>query len=164
VRRPARAFVAVCCAGALSACATSAGVSRPAGAAAGRPSAPTSQAVVRSALSLRGTPYRFGGTTPESGFDCSGFVAYVLARNGMAMPRSTAEQFAVGKPVAHDRMRPGDLIFFATAGPGATHVGIVTDAGRGEFVHAPADGSRVRVDRFDAEYWRRRWVGARRVF
>ena len=124
----------------------------------------TPGAAVQSALSLLNTSYRFGGTTPQSGFDCSGFVAYVMGLHAVSLPRSAAEQYAVGAPVTRNRLKPGDLIFFTTTGPGPTHVGIVTDAAQAEFVHAPADGSRVRVDRFDADYWRRRWVGARRVF
>jgi len=120
-------------------------------------------AVVRSALSLRGTPYRFGGSTPESGFDCSGLVAHVLARQSITVPRSVAEQFGTGTPVTWDQLQPGDLVFFSTLGPGATHVGIVTDATRAEFVHAPADGASVRTDRFDMPYWRSRFVGARRL-
>jgi cell wall-associated NlpC family hydrolase len=127
-------------------------------------SLPTSQSVVQSALSLLGAPYRFGGTTPQGGFDCSGFVAYVMAQHAVALPRTTAEQFGTGRPVPRDRMQPGDLIFFTTDGPGATHVGIVVDAGQAEFVHAPKGGASVRVERFDTDYWRRRWVGARRVF
>jgi cell wall-associated NlpC family hydrolase len=121
-------------------------------------------AVVQSSLSLRGTPYRFGGSTPAQGFDCSGLVAYVMAEQSIQMPRSVAEQFAAGAPVAWDRLRRGDLVFFSTIGPGATHVGIVTDPDRVEFVHAPADGASVRVERFDAPYWRNRFVGARRIF
>ena len=121
-------------------------------------------AVVQSALSLRGTPYRFGGSTPAQGLDCSGLVAYVMAGQSIQMPRSVAEQFDVGAPVTWERLRRGDLVFFSTVGAGATHVGIVTDTDRVEFVHAPADGASVRVERLDAPYWRTRFVGARRVF
>jgi cell wall-associated NlpC family hydrolase len=121
-------------------------------------------AVVQSALSLRGTPYRFGGSTPAQGLDCSGLVAYVMAEHAIQMPRSVAEQFGVGAPVTWEQLRRGDLVFFSTIGAGATHVGIVTDTDRVEFVHAPADGASVRVERFDAPYWRTRFVGARRVF
>ena len=121
-------------------------------------------AVVQSALSLRGTPYRFGGSTPAQGLDCSGLVAYVMAEHAVQLPRSVAEQFEAGAPVTWQRLRRGDLVFFSTIGAGATHVGIVTDTDRVEFVHAPADGASVRVERFDAPYWRTRFVGARRVF
>lgn len=124
---------------------------------------PLNVAIVESALSLRGTAYRFGGTTPDSGFDCSGFVAYVLAMHAVAVPRLVSDQFAAGRSVQRDQVRAGDLVFFSTTGPGPTHVGIVTNEERAEFVHAPADGSVVRIDRFDAAYWRTRWVGARRL-
>ena len=124
----------------------------------------TADAVVESALLLRGTPYRLGGTNPETGFDCSGFVAYVLGQHALEVPRTAAEQFDSGRPVAPEDLRPGDLVFFSTTGPGPTHVGIVVETSAGlEFVHAPTDGSRVRVERFDTAYWRRRWIGARRV-
>ncbi len=173
-----RVVVVVSCLGFASACASSgarpgpapfprSAGSSPAARVTPRVAAPAltpAQAVVESALSLRGTPYRFGGTTPESGFDCSGFVEYVMGLHAVSLPRLVAEQFTAGEPVARNRLQPGDLVFFSTTGRGPTHVGIVTDVAQAEFVHAPADGSRVRVDRFDAEYWRSRWVGARRVF
>ena len=99
------------------------------------------------ALSLLGTKYRFGGETPEGGLDCSGFVRYVLRQHSADVPRTVAEQFVVGHPVAQDQIQPGDLVFFTTTGPGATHVGIVVNTGtRWDFVHAPADGSVVRVE------------------
>jgi cell wall-associated NlpC family hydrolase len=121
-------------------------------------------AVIETALDLRGTPYRFGGTTPESGFDCSGFVAYVFGMHGIQVPRSVAEQYEAGVSVRADRLRNGDLVFFTTIGPGATHVGIVTDAAQGLFAHSPSDGSTVRVDRLDNAYWRARLIGVRRLF
>lgn len=111
------------------------------------------------ALSLRGAPYRNGGSTPE-GFDCSGFVQYVFGRHGLAMPRETREQFRVGRSVKRDDLAPGDLVFFSTVGPGASHVGIVI--GGDQFVHAPSTRGVVRVERLSAEYWNRRFIGARR--
>ena len=80
-------------------------------------------AVVGTALSLRGAPYRNGGSDP-SGFDCSGFVAYVFAQQGLYMPRTVSEQYAQGQPVGPDAVAPGDLVFFSTVAPGASHVGI----------------------------------------
>ena len=122
-------------------------------------------AVLQSAFDLLGTKYRFGGETPESGFDCSGFVSYVLRQHGVELPRTVAEQFAAGRSVAQDEIQPGDLVFFTTTGPGATHVGLVVTSGsRYEFIHAPADGASVRIERFDTGYWQQRWLGARRVF
>jgi cell wall-associated NlpC family hydrolase len=126
---------------------------------------PLGTAVGETARSLVGIPYRLGGHTPREGFDCSGLVWYALAQHQIVMPRTVAEQYSIGAPVAADDLQPGDLIFFSTIGPGATHVGIVLDAaGTGTFVHAPSEGGAVRVERFDTSYWQSRYVGARRVF
>lgn len=119
-------------------------------------------AVVDTALRLRGTRYAAGGDNPRTGFDCSGFVQYVLAQHAIAAPRTAAEQHRSGRPVAAADLQPGDLVFFSTIAPGPSHVGIVVSPA-GEFVHAPADGGVVRVERWDTDYWRRRWFGARRV-
>lgn len=116
--------------------------------------------IVADALDLRGVPYRNGGTTPQ-GFDCSGLVAYVLARHGLEMPRQTRAQFRVGRNVDRDEIQPGDLVFFSTVASGASHVGIAVDAD--EFVHAPSSKGVVRVERLTLPYWSRRYVGARRV-
>jgi len=116
-------------------------------------------AVAGTALSLRGAPYRNGGTTPE-GFDCSGFVQYVYGLHGVAVPRETREQFRLGRHLRRDDLVPGDLVFFTTVAPGASHVGIVI--GADQFVHAPSERGVVRVERLSAEYWNRRYVGARR--
>jgi cell wall-associated NlpC family hydrolase len=112
------------------------------------------------ALSLRGAPYRNGGVDP-SGFDCSGFVRYVYHQHGVAMPRETREQFRVGRTVDRDRLEPGDLVFFSTVAPGASHVGIVI--GGDQFVHAPSERGVVRVDNLGSAYWSTRFIGAKRV-
>lgn len=115
--------------------------------------------VLSTALDLLGTPYRLGGTDP-SGFDCSGFVQFVLARHAVSMPRTVIQQFGVGAP-SRD-VEAGDLVFFRTAGRRASHVGIAID---GEsFVHAPSSRGVVRIERLDAPYWASRYLGARRVF
>jgi cell wall-associated NlpC family hydrolase len=111
-------------------------------------------------LSLRGTPYRNGGADP-SGFDCSGFVRYVFAQHGLAVPRTVEEQFRAGGSVAPTDLRAGDLVFFTTIAPGASHVGIVV--GGDSFVHAPSSSGVVRVERFGSGYWASRLVGARRL-
>jgi len=130
----------------------------------GRPAvASAGGAAVDLALSFVGTPYRYGGATPDSGFDCSGLIVYVMAAQDIAMPRLVQDQYRVGIPVAPAELRAGDLVFFTTTGPGPTHVGIVSNVERREFVHAPTSGSSVRIDRLDAEYWHRNWIGARRV-
>ena len=113
------------------------------------------------ALSLRGAPYRNGGIDPATGFDCSGFVRYVYQQHGVPMPREVREQFRVGKTVDRDRLEPGDLVFFSTVAPGASHVGIVI--GGDQFVHAPSERGVVRVENLSSQYWASRFVGAKRV-
>jgi cell wall-associated NlpC family hydrolase len=117
-------------------------------------------ALVGTALELRGTPYRDGGTDPR-GFDCSGFTQYVFAKHGLALPRGTRDQFRQGSNVRPDDLEPGDLLFFTTTGPGASHVGIAV--GIDQFVHAPSSTGVVRVDRLSSGYWSQRFIGARRV-
>ena len=126
---------------------------------------PAVDAILESARSLVGTPYRFGGASPADGFDCSGLVSYVARLHGILLPRIVSDQFAAGQAIDRSSLVPGDLVFYSTVGPGATHVGIVLESnGTLRFIHAPADGSSVRVERFDTPYWESRWVGARRVF
>jgi cell wall-associated NlpC family hydrolase len=117
-------------------------------------------AITSTALSLRGTAYRNGGADP-SGFDCSGFVYYVFAQHGLAVPRSVLEQSRAGRPVTQDQLEPGDLLFFSTVSAGPSHVAIAI--GGDEFVHAPSSVGQVRVERLSALYWASRFVGARRV-
>lgn len=117
-------------------------------------------AVVSLALALRGTPYRNGGSDP-AGFDCSGFVQWVYAQQGTAIPREVRRQYRTGREIDSDEVRPGDLVFFETVSPGASHVGIAL--GGGEFVHAPSSRGVVRIERYTSGYWADRWVGARRV-
>jgi cell wall-associated NlpC family hydrolase len=116
--------------------------------------------VTGTALSLRGAPYKNGGSDP-SGFDCSGFVRYVFSQHGVAVPRTVTEQFHAGKPVDQQHVEAGDLVFFATVAPGASHVGIAI--GGDEFIHAPSGAGQVKVERMSAPYWAARFVGARRV-
>jgi cell wall-associated NlpC family hydrolase len=117
-------------------------------------------AVVSLALSLRGTPYRNGGSD-LAGFDCSGFVQWVFAQQGLALPREVKQQYRVGRDIDTGDVKAGDLVFFETVSPGASHVGIAL--GGGEFVHAPSSRGVVRVERYTTGYWADRWVGARRV-
>jgi cell wall-associated NlpC family hydrolase len=117
-------------------------------------------ALVGTALSFRGVPYRNGGTDP-SGFDCSGFTQYVFGRYGIALAREVREQFKQGQPIVPAEVAPGDLLFFATTDPGPSHVGIAL--GGDEFVHAPSSTGVVRVERLGSSYWAPRFLGARRV-
>jgi cell wall-associated NlpC family hydrolase len=127
--------------------------SRPAGPAAG-------YAIAGTALSFRGSPYRNGGADP-SGFDCSGFIWYVFNAHGIRVPRTVTGLFSQGFDVTPDALEAGDLVFFSTEAPGASHVGMVI--GGDSFVHAPSSRGQVRVERISASYWSSRYVGARRV-
>jgi len=118
-------------------------------------------ALSSTALSLRGAPYRNGGVDPANGFDCSGFVRYVYQQHGVPMPRAVREQFRVGKSIDRSRLEAGDLVFFSTVAPGASHVGIMI--GGDQFVHAPSERGVVRVENLSAQYWASRYLGARRV-
>lgn len=119
-------------------------------------------AVTLRALSLVGTPYRYGGNTPESGFDCSGLVNYVYRDMlDLALPRSSRELAAQQGPrLPPERLASGDLVFFGRGGQ-VTHVGIYV--GEGRFVHAPSSGGTVRLDRLDGAYWKDHYTGTRRV-
>jgi cell wall-associated NlpC family hydrolase len=119
-----------------------------------------SYALTGTALSLRGIPYRNGGTDPK-GFDCSGFTQYVFAQYGISIPREVREQFRVGTTVQADQLVAGDLLFFATTDPGASHVAI--SLGGDEFVHAPSSTGVVRVEHLGSSYWSPRFLGARRI-
>ena len=119
-------------------------------------------AVLMRALSLVGTPYRYGGNTPEGGFDCSGLVDYVFRDMlDLRLPR-TARELAgwEGPRIAPERLATADLVFFGNAGQ-VSHVGIYV--GEGRFVHAPSTGGTVRLDRLDGPYWRDHYTGSRRV-
>ena len=112
------------------------------------------------AISLVGTPYRYGGNTPDTGFDCSGLIGHVyLTRARIPAPRTVASLVNWGQPVAPDTVRTGDLVVFAQGGA-ATHAGIYVGAGR--FVHAPSTGGEVRLDQLTSKYWSRQPVSFRR--
>jgi cell wall-associated NlpC family hydrolase len=123
---------------------------------------PTLPGVLRTAYDLRGINYRLGGEYPSDGFDCSGFVRYVFTRHHIDVPRTVAEQFVVGSKVNLKNVQQGDLVFFSTTAPGASHVGLAID--QGTFIHAPGAGGVVRVERLDTPYWHDRVVGVRRIF
>jgi cell wall-associated NlpC family hydrolase len=114
------------------------------------------------ALSLADTPYRYGGNSSESGFDCSGFVQYVYRNTlGIRLPRTSAEMSRAGEPLDASQLRPGDLVFFNTRQRPFSHVGIYV--GEQRFVHSPSSGKAIMVVSMREKYWRSRYDGARRV-
>ena len=119
-------------------------------------------AVLMRAISLVGTPYRWGGNTPEGGFDCSGLVNYVFRDMlDVRLPRTSRELFGLQGPrIAPGQLAGGDLVFFGSGGA-VSHVGIYV--GEGRFVHAPNSGGTVRLDRLDGSWWREHYTGARRL-
>jgi cell wall-associated NlpC family hydrolase len=119
--------------------------------------------VLMRAIGLVGTPYRYGGNSPEGGFDCSGLVDFVfLDAAGLSLPRSTQELVELTAPeVDRDELQPGDLVFFSPRGRQVSHIGIYV--GEGRFVHAPSQGGTVRLDSLESEYWRHAYRGAKRV-
>jgi cell wall-associated NlpC family hydrolase len=123
--------------------------------------ASTSSEALMTAMGLLGVPYRYGGASPERGFDCSGLVYYVLRQSGAEVPRLTSEQYAQTLPVSSAELRPGDLVFFRTEGYSVSHVGIYL--GDEQFIHAPSSGRTVTIERLDVPYWHQRFVRGGRI-
>ncbi len=114
------------------------------------------------AMSLADTPYRYGGNSASSGFDCSGFVGHVYRQTlGVSLPRTARDISRVGTPVSRSDLRPGDLVFYNTLRASFSHVGIYI--GDGKFVHSPKSGDRVRTEQMQMRYWQERFDGARRI-
>jgi len=121
----------------------------------------TSDLVV-TAIGFLGVPYRRGGNTAESGFDCSGFVRAMYNETvGHMLPRRAEEQAAATEKIDRSQLKPGDLVFFNTMRRAFSHVGIYV--GEGKFIHSPRSGAQVRVEDMNGSYWQRRFDGARRV-
>jgi cell wall-associated NlpC family hydrolase len=113
------------------------------------------------AISLVGTPYRYGGNTPQSGFDCSGLIGHVYAsRAGVKAPRTVTALNDWGQPVPAAQVRTGDLVLFSQGLGAATHAGIYV--GEGRFVHAPSSGGEVRLELLSAKHWARQQLSYRR--
>lgn len=115
--------------------------------------------ILSESMQYIGVPYVFGGTTPN-GFDCSGYVQYVFAHAGVSLPRTADVQFEYGTPVMSGELMPGDLVFFSTYAPGASHVGIYL--GDRQFINASSSRG-VSVASLDSSYWGSCYIGARRV-
>ncbi|MBA2475333.1 MAG: C40 family peptidase, partial [Actinobacteria bacterium] len=113
--------------------------------------------VVGIAMGYLGTPYRWGGSSPSTGFDCSGFIMYVYAQIGVSLPHNAAAQYGLGSPVSKDALEPGDLVFF----DGLGHNGIYI--GGGQFIHSPHTGDVVKISGLGDSWYASTYVGARRL-
>ena len=117
-------------------------------------------ALLATAKQYIGVPYQFGGTTPK-GFDCSGYLQYVFAKNGLNIPRLADEQYNLGlRTTSIGQLEPGDLVFFTTYTAGVSHCGIYL--GDGQFIHTSSSRG-VRIDNLSAEYWKPRYVGGKHI-
>ena len=120
------------------------------------------QRLLRGAMALLGTPYRWGGTSPDGGFDCSGLVNYVFRTAlGIELPRVSRDMARDGEVIERGALVAGDLVFFSRRGKRIDHVGIYV--GNGRFVHAPRTGKDVMVSQLDTGYWSGKYMQARRV-
>ena len=125
---------------------------------------PAAEDVLFRALGLVGTPYRWGGNTPDSGFDCSGLIGFVFRdAAGISLPRTTRELIVMrAQDVSEQNLQTGDLLFFATGGGSqVSHAGIYV--GEGRFVHAPQTGGTVKLDTLSKAYWQNAYLSAKRV-
>jgi cell wall-associated NlpC family hydrolase len=118
--------------------------------------------ILMSAFSLTGIKYTYGGSSPETGFDCSGFVRYVFQQAAnLTLPHGARALSQLGRQIPLDQLRPGDLVFFNTLKSAFSHVGIYV--GDGRFIHAPSSGGSIHIVSMNDEYWSKRFNGARRL-
>lgn len=118
------------------------------------------ESIIKTARQYIGVPYKWGGKSPQTGFDCSGFTMVVYQLNGLDLPRSSRLQWKVGRPIKRNQLSKGDLVFFATSGgKRVSHVGIYS--GNGKFLHASGRGQKIRSANLFNTYWKGRYVGAR---
>lgn len=125
-------------------------------------SEPRSPTLVSTALDVLGVKYKYGGESPNTGFDCSGLVSYAAEKSlGLKLPRRSADMARLGVSVKRSELKKGDLVFFNTRGARYSHVGIYL--GNQKFVHAPRTGAVVRIEDMTISYWKKRYNGARRL-
>ncbi|MDP1767094.1 MAG: C40 family peptidase [Methylotenera sp.] len=118
--------------------------------------------VLINALSLSGIRYKYGGNSPDTGFDCSGFVRYVFKQStSLTLPRTALAMSQLGTSVPKSELQPGDLVFFNTLKSAFSHVGIYV--GDNRFIHSPSGGGQVRVENMQEGYWAKRFNGAQRI-
>ena len=118
--------------------------------------------ILKAAKSQIGKKYRFGGTSPKTGFDCSGFAWWSHRENNINIPRMSSDQYRSGQKVSRSRLMPGDLVYFETYKKGASHVGIYD--GNGGFIHSPNSKRRVQRTSLNDSYYKKRYLGARRYW
>ena len=162
--RPASAAALLAAALVLAGCASAPPGSGRAPAPISRLSPEQSSDIAIHALGLVGTPYRWGGNTPDSGFDCSGLIGFVFRdAAGISLPRTTRELIVMrAQDVSEQNLQTGDLLFFATGGGSqVSHAGIYV--GEGRFVHAPQTGGTVKLDTLSKAYWQNAYLSAKRV-
>lgn len=116
-------------------------------------------AVVKTARTQIGAPYKHGGASPKTGFDCSGFIVWSYQQYGIAVPRRAVEQARYGRVVKKSQLRYGDIVIFRVSG--SWHTGLYT--GGDKFIHSPSAGKKIREDSINDDYWKRRYYSARRV-
>lgn len=122
----------------------------------------TVQEIMLSAISLSGINYKYGGTSPDTGFDCSGFVRYVFQQAAnLTLPHGARALSQLGQTVTQDNLQPGDLVFFNTLKSSFSHVGIYL--GNNRFIHSPSSGQKVTIMDMNDGYWSKRFNGARRI-
>lgn len=122
----------------------------------------TAQEIILSALSQTGVKYKYGGNSPEGGFDCSGFVRYVFQQAAnLTLPHGARAISQLGQTVTQRELKPGDLVFFNTVRSTFSHVGIYI--GNNRFIHSPSAGSAISVTDMGDSYWAKRFTGARRL-
>lgn len=119
-------------------------------------------AIVQSAKLQLDVPYKFGGNSPNEGFDCSGLAMYSYRLNGISIPRSTPDQFKSGKDINRTELDRGDLLFFRTMGQSVSHVGIYI--GNNTFIHAPNSRKNIEIESLANPYYKKRYLGARRYW
>ena len=122
----------------------------------------TAQEIILHAISQTGVKYKYGGITPDSGFDCSGFVRYVFQQAAnLTLPHGALAISQVGTKVSKDELQPGDLVFFNTLRSVTSHVGIYV--GNNRFIHSPSVGGTISVTDMNDAYWAKRFTGARHI-
>ncbi|MDL2285589.1 C40 family peptidase [Desulfovibrio sp. OttesenSCG-928-F07] len=118
----------------------------------------TAKAIIATARSQKGVPYRIGGTTPQRGFDCSGLIQWVYKQHGISVPRLAKAQSTYGRAVDFKALQPGDIVAFKIQG--GYHTGIYS--GGGMFIHSPSSGQKVREESINIKYWRSHFISGRR--